>query len=73
MFTIEDPTIIPEPEIKYEGPRPLDRITFTLEDIKKKIKKLNKFKSPGPDDIHPREIKELEEEIVPHFYKIFRK
>ena len=73
VFTIEDPTIIPEPEIKYEGPRPLDRITFTLEDIKKKIKKLNKFKSPGPDDIHPREIKELEEEIGPHFYKIFRK
>ena len=73
VFTIEDLAIIPEPTIIYRGPNPLDKISFTLDDIKKKIKKLDKFKAPGPDDIHPREIKELEEEIAPHLYKIFRK
>ena len=73
VFTIEDPSTNPEPPIRYEGSQPLDRITFTLEDIKKKIKKLNKFKAPGPDEIHPRELKELEEEIAPHLYKIYRK
>ena len=31
------------------------------------------FKAPGPDDIHPRDIKVLEEEIAPHLYQIFRK
>ena len=73
VFTTENLSTIPEPGVKYEGPQPLDRISFTLDDVKKKIKKLNKFKAPGPDDIHPREIKELEEEIAPHLYKIFRK
>ena len=73
VFTIEDTSQIPEPIIKYEGPQLLDKITFTVEDVKKKIKKLNKFKSPGPEGIHPREIKELEEELAPHFYNIFRK
>ena len=51
----------------------LDKIAFTVKDIIKKIKKLNKFKSPGPDGIHPREFKDLEEEIAPHFYKLYRK
>ena len=73
VFTTEELSTIPEPVIKYEGTRPLDRINFTLDDVKKKIKKLNKFKAPGPDDIHPREIKELEEEIAPHLYRIFRR
>ncbi|XP_064119172.1 uncharacterized protein LOC135224252 [Macrobrachium nipponense] len=72
VFTTEDTTSIPEPAIKYEGADPLDKI-FTKEDIKNKIDKLNKFKSPGPDGIHPREIKELKEEIVPHLYKLHRK
>ena len=34
---------------------------------------MDKFKAPGPDDIYPREIKELEDEIAPHLYKFFRK
>ena len=66
VFTIEDLSIFPEPAIKYEDPQPLDKVTFTLQDIKKKLKKLDKFKAPGPDDIYPREIKELEDEIAPH-------
>ena len=68
VFTIKDSPIFPKPAIKYERPQPLDRITFTLEDIKRKIRKMDKFKAPGPDDIYPREIKELEDEIAPHLY-----
>ena len=66
VFTIEDLSTFPEPPIKYEGSQPLDRITFTLEDIKKKIKKLNKFKAPGPDDIHPGLMK------LKKIYQIYR-
>ena len=37
VFTTEDPSTIPEARIKYERPQPLDRITFTLEDVKNNI------------------------------------
>ncbi|XP_068222225.1 uncharacterized protein [Palaemon carinicauda] len=36
-----------------------------MDDVKNKIKRLSKSKAPGPDDIHPREIIELKEEITP--------
>ena len=55
-----------EQGISYEGLQSLERISFTSDDIKKKIKKLGKFKALCPDDIHPTETKELEEEITPH-------
>ena len=37
----------------------LDDIEITEEIIKKKLEKLNVTKSPGPDNIHPRVLKEL--------------
>ena len=73
VFATRDLSTITEPVIKYEETQPLDKITLSLDDILEKIKKLNKFKAPGPDNIHPREIKELEEEIAPHLYRIFRR
>ncbi|XP_068240290.1 uncharacterized protein [Palaemon carinicauda] len=69
----EESITLTEPAIKYERSRPLNRIAFAMEDVKKKIKGLSMSKVPLPDDTHPREIIELEEEITQHFYKMFRK
>ena len=35
-------------------------------------KKFNANKSPGPDGFYPREIKEVENELAPHFYDIYK-
>ena len=61
-----------KPVLKYEGDRPLENIDITIDKVQKKIKQMNKNKSPGPDGFLPRVIKEVEEEIAPHFHRIFR-
>ena len=72
VYTIEDTSELPTTLIKYEGNEPLENIEITEEIIKLKIRKLNKNKSPGPDEFHPRVIKEVEEEIAPHLGDIYR-
>lgn len=42
----------------------LEQFNITETKIKKVIRKLKKYKSPGPDELHPRVIKELVNEIV---------
>ena len=71
VFTDEDVSEIPGMEIIYEGTMPLRKIIITEEIVRKKIKKLNPNKSPGPDGFHPRVIKEVEEEIAPHLGGIY--
>lgn len=71
VFSTEDNSPIPEPAIRYEGPQVLDKITFSVEDIIYKIKKLKLYKSPGPDELYPYELSKLVNEISPHFYKIY--
>ena len=46
-------------------------IDVTKEIISKKITELNTNKSPGPDNMHPRAVKELSLVIVNPFYYIF--
>ena len=72
VFTRENTLETPDAVIKYEGDTPLENIDFTLQDVKNKIRKLNKSKSPGPDEFLPSVIKEVEEEIAPHLYKIYK-
>ena len=57
VFTSEDLTDIPEPNPKNIEDT-LEDIQFTDEDIINKHKKLNPTKSPGPDGLHPRVLKE---------------
>ena len=71
VFTEEDVSEIPGMEIRYEGTMPLRKIVITEEIVRKKIKKLNPNKSPGPDGFHPRVIKEVEDEIAPHLSGIY--
>ena len=42
----------------------LDNTEITKEDVKKKIQNLNPSKASGPDDISPRVLRELAEEIA---------
>ena len=68
IFTREDVSDIPEPGRPYEG-ETLDAFQVTKDGVIKKLIKLNPCKSPGPDSIHPRVMKETAE-AVSHPLKI---
>ena len=48
VFTIEDDSDIPEPDLKHIGDT-LSSITISREEVKKKLQKMNASKSHGPD------------------------
>ena len=49
---------------KSEVEEPLEDIEITESKVKKKLKSLKTTKSPGPDNIHPRVLKELADELT---------
>ena len=57
----------------FEGIENLDDINFTADDVEKKLENLKIGKSPGPDGIHPRVLKELAKELKMPLFIIFRK
>ena len=59
-FTQEDLTTIPVSE--FEGEM-LENIEFTKEEVLKRLKELDPGKSSGPDNIHPKMLKELATDI----------
>ncbi|KAM7181807.1 uncharacterized protein RBU57_000458 [Macrochelys suwanniensis] len=66
VFTAEDVGEIPQPELTFVGNKSeeLSQIEVSVEEILELIDKLNCNKSPGPDGIHPRVLKELKCEIA---------
>ncbi|CAM5084504.1 unnamed protein product, partial [Eretmochelys imbricata] len=66
VFTAEDVREIPKPEPSFVGDKSeeLSQIEVSLEEILELIEKFNTNKSPGPDGIHPRVLKELKCEIA---------
>ena len=72
VFTRENLTDIPEPNPKNNKDT-LEDIQFTEEEIMKKLKKLNPTKSPGPDGLHPRVLKETADVISQPLATIFTK
>jgi len=71
VYTIEDLSNIP-PETKlYDGPG-LMSIDITEDMVIKKLQALNVDKSPGPDELHPRILKETAKEIVLVLTRIFQ-
>ena len=70
VFTREDQTNIPE-LIQREVPKPLTKVNFTAANIEKRLLKLKTSKSPGPDGLHPRILKELAKEISKPLKDIF--
>ena len=73
VFTDEDVSFIPTPDKMYHGEDSLSNIKIEVDDVKKEIKKLKPAKSPGPDGLHPRVLKETCDEIAEALTTIFQK
>ena len=69
VFTQED---VPQCE-KRKIRSKLTNVIFTREEIRRKLEKLDPGKSPGPDGLHSRALKELAEEIAEPLSIIFTK
>lgn len=63
----------PNPDNGTLGPDSGSNIQITPENVEKRLKGLNASKSPGPDSMHPRVLKELATEISPTVALLFRK
>ena len=74
VFTTEDTSDIPVPsEIQINNENFLNSINITENDVSKCIDKLKLNKSPGPDTICPRVLKEAKNEFVKPLTTIFNK
>ena len=75
VFTEEDTASSPQAHIMFQG-LDADRCTevkFTEEDVKNKLKNLRVDKSMGPDNLSPRLLREVCENIGYPLYILFRK
>ena len=70
FFTKEPPGPIPEPKKQYLNSELRDTV-FTEDRIKKKLMTLKTSKSPGPDQLHPRILKEMSHVITKPLQQIF--
>ena len=61
-FTEEDTSYIPSFHAE-DIRKPLEELKITEEKVKERLESLNPHKSPGPDGLHPRVLKELSNEI----------
>ena len=71
VFTKEDSGDIPTLP-KQNFTETLDDVIISEEGIRKKLRTLNPGKSPGPDLVHPRVLKELAEALAPPLHIIFK-
>ena len=72
VFTQEDISHIPDPEPRFDG-EPLKDVKFDKEEVLKKLKNLNPSKSPGPDGLHPRVLRDAAEVLADPLTVIFNK
>jgi len=75
VFTKEDTSNVPEPVTIFQGPdsERLLKIDFSVEEITKKLAKLRSDKSGGPDDMSPRLLLNIHEEIGRPLQIVFEK
>ena len=71
VFT-EEPDSLPSSLEQRKIDRPLSNISFNNEDVKKQLKQLKTDKSPGPDELHPRILKEIADVLSPYLTKIYK-
>ena len=72
VFTVED--LINPPTLENRDyDHPLNNIHITPESVRKKLSNLKVHKSPGPDGLHPRILKELESTLATPLAIIFNK
>jgi len=72
VFTIEPATDLPFLPAKSKG-QCLNEITIEHNDIFYELNRLNPNKSCGPDNCHPRVIKEVKGGLVVPLYLLFSK
>jgi hypothetical protein len=71
VFTVEDRQNMPE-GIKVTVQQYLNDIQFSEQEILQLLLKVNVNKSPGPDNIHPRIMKECAAELSGPLFTLFR-
>ena len=71
VFTTEPDGPLPSPP-KYDVKAPMESTTVSSTDVLKRLLKLDANKSPGPDNIHPRLLKETAEVIAEPLTRIFQ-
>ena len=72
VFTVEGPETLPEFEDRNFA-EPVTNININGTNIAKAIDKLKASKSQGPDQIHPKLIKECKDSLVKPLEIIFKK
>ena len=70
VFTEELIANIPDAQLHEEL---LQDINFTVDDVEKALMKLKVGKSPGPDQLHPRMLRELASVLKIPLFILFRK
>jgi hypothetical protein len=75
VFTREDEEHIPDPSNLFHGSdeERVQEVQFTEEDIERRLRKLKPDKAQGPDEIHPRILRECSKQLAPALFKIFQK
>ena len=68
VFTREPDTVIPKLKNKTFQ-EPLSNIIIKPDEVEKVLAKLKGDKTPGPDNIHPRLLKEIRNRSAQHFHK----
>ena len=70
VFVTEDVTHMPD-KLDVSASQFLDNVNFSQNDILQLLLKINACKSPGPDNIHPRVLKECAAELSLPLFVLF--
>jgi hypothetical protein len=75
VFTREDEEHIPDPVNLFHGRNEerLEEVQIAEQDVAMMLSKLKPDKAQGPDEIHPRILRECSREIAPALFRIFKK
>src|SRR3984885_6182369 len=74
VFTLEDVGNIPEPhQTALDNEMGLTKVMFTRENVVEQLRRLKTDKSPGIDELHPKFLHEVREEIGEALAQIFNK
>ena len=74
VLTVEDKTDIPHiPSGERSGGKFVENLEIKEEQVKEKLKNLNPTKSPGPDKLFPRVLKEISEQLAGPLTILFNK
>jgi ribonuclease P/MRP protein subunit RPP40 len=71
VFTEEDLSNMPSPEVLYMGDNPLTEVDFTAGKVKKKLSNLKPTSAPGPDRVWARVLHDLSDALAEPLAMVF--